>query len=466
MIEGLHAIVGSEGIVPPEPVYCLDGRVPLTMVAPASEEETASLVAYAYETRSPFVVSGCATALSAVRPSHEAWWLLNTRRLRGVVDYSPEDLVITVRAGTTLAEVQSFLKAHGQYLPWNVPLPERATIGGIVAGNRSGSWRYRHGTPRDRLLQVRAIRGDGVAFRSGAKVVKSVAGYDMHRLLCGSWGTLSVLTEVTLKVAPLPPVFEAVGWLCDWDQLEPTLAELMCAPLQPDGLSVWVQPTDSTEPFPTIYHQSIVLLPHPTGQPYQSLQPTSASSPVSVLEPPPPIVYEPAEEVLPETEMEASLQTARGQLKPYVLLEFSGRPAGVQGQLEWLRAHGYPVEPVAHEWLATLQNLLSPCAHRFMLQLLMRPNEIAEAMLQWGRPGISMLAHAGSGVLYLWGESEAPLPFLLERLRHTAFRWRVLRIPAEARADLPLLPLSPGERTLMNALKHAFDPAGLMGSIL
>jgi glycolate oxidase FAD binding subunit len=154
------------------------------------------------------------------------------------MDYSPQDLVLTVGAGMTLHAVQELLREHRQYLPWNPALPQQATLGGIVSSNRAGSWRYRFGTPRDRLLAARAVTPDGVAFKSGAKVVKSVAGYDIHRLLCGAWGTLAVLTEITLKVQPLPQHFEAVGWKTSWDALEPTLTELMQMPLQPDGISV------------------------------------------------------------------------------------------------------------------------------------------------------------------------------------------------------------------------------------
>ncbi|CUU34801.1 MAG: FAD-binding oxidoreductase [Armatimonadetes bacterium] len=464
MIEGLHAIVGSEGVLACEPAYCLGRRTPATVVAPQSEEEVAALVKYAAKARFPFVIGGGGTALSMLEPPAEAWWLLSTRRLKGVVDYAPEDLVLTVRAGTTLAEAQQLLSQHRQYLPWNVPLPEQATIGGIVSGNRSGSWRYRHGTPRDRLLQVRAVRGDGVAFRSGAKVVKSVAGYDIHRLLCGAWGTLSVLTEITLKVAPLPPVFEVVGWFSTWDVLEPTLAHLMGAPLQPDGMTVLAFAGESLTAYGAVAHESQAIAPSGTGiTPRASLIQASATG---VLTPPPPVVYEEATQTFPEPETEAALQTEPATSRPFVLIEFSGRPEGVRWQIEWLRSQGYPAEPVEPAMLKSLQNALAPRTHRFMLQLLMRPNEVAEAMVQWSRPGVSMLAHAGSGVLYLWGESVEPIPFLTERLRHTAFRWRVLNWAEDARADLPPIPLSEGERRLMQALKQAFDPAGVLPRIV
>ncbi len=464
MIEGLHAIVGNAGMLPCAPEHRLGSRSPATVVAPQSEAEVAALVEYAAKAHFPFVIAGGGTALSLLEPPDEAWWLLSTQRLKGVVDYAPEDLVLTVRAGTTLAETQQLLSQHRQYLPWNGPLPEQATIGGIVSSNRSGSWRYRHGTPRDRLLQVRAVRGDGVVFRSGAKVVKSVAGYDIHRLLCGAWGTLAVLTEITLKVAPLPPAFEAVGWFSTWDALEPTLAHLMSAPLQPDGITVVAFAGESLTAYGAAVHESCATVPTEHGTtPRASLIRASAAG---VLTPPPPVVYEEAVQTLPEPETEVEVRTEPVASRPFVLIELSGRSEGVRWQREWLRTQGYPAEPVKPAMLESLQNALAPRMHKFMLQLLMRPNEVAEAMVQWSRPGVSMLAHAGSGVVYLWGESVEPLPFLTERLRHTAFRWRVLSWAEDPRAELPPMPLSEGERRLMQALKQAFDPAGVMPRIV
>jgi glycolate oxidase FAD binding subunit len=197
-----------------------------------------ALLEYTHAMRTPCIAAGSGAYLTHLIPPERPWWLLSARRLSRVVDYSPQDLVLTVGAGMTLHAVQELLREHRQYLPWNPALPQQATLGGIVSSNRAGSWRYRFGTPRDRLLAVRAVTPDGVAFKSGAKVVKSVAGYDLHRLLCGAWGTLAVITEITLKVQPTPQHFEAVGWQTSWDALEPTLAELMQMPLQPDGISV------------------------------------------------------------------------------------------------------------------------------------------------------------------------------------------------------------------------------------
>lgn len=132
--------------------------------------------------------------------------------LRGIVDYEPAELVITAEAGTPLAEVEAALAAHGQRLAFEPPRFARLlwgdtgapepTLGGIVAANVSGSRRLAGGAARDHFLGFEAVSGDAVRFRAGGRVVKNVTGYDLPKLIAGSWGTLAVLTRVTLRVVP------------------------------------------------------------------------------------------------------------------------------------------------------------------------------------------------------------------------------------------------------------------------
>jgi glycolate oxidase FAD binding subunit len=138
--------------------------------------------------------------------------IVDLRAFRGVVDYDPAELVVTVRAGTPLAEVEALVHAQDQMLAFEPfdhgPLFGRpagaATIGGVVAAGVSGSRRLSRGAVRDHLLGFRAVSGRGEAFVGGAKVVKNVTGYDLPKLAAGSWGRLFALTEVTLKVLPRP----------------------------------------------------------------------------------------------------------------------------------------------------------------------------------------------------------------------------------------------------------------------
>ncbi|MDH3953595.1 MAG: FAD-binding protein, partial [Gammaproteobacteria bacterium] len=123
----------------------------------------------------------------------------------GVVDYQPSELVITVRAGTTISELQQVLARENQVLASEPPeFDGKATVGGTLACNLSGPSRPWHGSIRDHVLGVRIINGKGEHLRFGGQVMKNVAGYDVSRLQAGAMGTLGILTEVTLKVVPRP----------------------------------------------------------------------------------------------------------------------------------------------------------------------------------------------------------------------------------------------------------------------
>ena len=121
----------------------------------------------------------------------------------GIVDYDPEELVLTARAGTSLVEIEAAVAARGQMLAFE-PYGDGATIGGVVAAGISGSRRLSRGAARDHLLGFKAVSGRGEAFVGGGKVVKNVTGYDLSKVTTGSWGRLAALTEVTLKVLPAP----------------------------------------------------------------------------------------------------------------------------------------------------------------------------------------------------------------------------------------------------------------------
>jgi glycolate oxidase FAD binding subunit len=123
----------------------------------------------------------------------------------GVVDYQPTELVVTVRAGTTLSELQEILAEENQFLACEPPeFDGKATVGGTLACNQSGPSRPWYGSIRDHVLGVRLINGKGEHLRFGGQVMKNVAGYDVSRLQAGAMGTYGLLTEVSLKVLPQP----------------------------------------------------------------------------------------------------------------------------------------------------------------------------------------------------------------------------------------------------------------------
>ncbi len=485
MREGLYAIVGAAGVSADTDSYRIGDALPAAVVSPENEAEVCALLEYAQGMRAPCIVAGSGTHLTHLTPHEHAWWLLSTRRLNRVIDYSPQDLVLTVGAGMMQQAVQELLRAHRQYLPWNLALPEQATIGGIVASNRAGSWRYRYGTPRDRLLAVRAVRTDGVAFKSGAKVVKSVAGYDLHRLLSGSWGTLAAITEVTLKVQPLPPLFEAAGWFTSWRHLEPTLAELMRLPIQPDGVTVVAlreREAQRRSGLRAVAHTELqwgatpsnrarldwsgqgaggVRLGHKRRQPSATLTETPRLGRVELPTPP----------ALPEPETLLQPLTAPETPQPFVLLEFSGSPDGVAWQIQHLRERGYPAEPVDEAQLRQLRDWLAPRQHALMLQILLHSSEVAEAMAQWtALPGVSTIAHAGNGVLYVAADENGLTETLIQRVRALNAKYRVLNgamwLCEQTGGELPRLTLGAGERRLMQRLKHALDAKNLLPTLV
>ena len=130
--------------------------------------------------------------------------VLNTRRLAGVREHRWQDLTATVGAGTPWAEMQRELAQHGQIVALDPLWPEQATVGGVMATNDSGALRLRYGSLRDLMIGMTIVLADGTIARTGGKVVKNVAGYDLHKLMTGAFGTLGVIAEVTFRLHPLP----------------------------------------------------------------------------------------------------------------------------------------------------------------------------------------------------------------------------------------------------------------------
>jgi glycolate oxidase FAD binding subunit len=198
---------GGDASASRRPMPALSGDTLL----PETAEELAEIVAIAAAEKRPLEVIGQGSKRGFGRPVQTAY-TLDLSALSGIVSYEPEELVLVARAGTPLADLEAALREHRQHLAFEPadygPLYGgalgRGTIGGALATNLSGPRRLKAGAARDHFLGFTAVNGRGEVFRSGARVVKNVTGYDLAKLMAGSHGTLAVLTEVILKVLPAP----------------------------------------------------------------------------------------------------------------------------------------------------------------------------------------------------------------------------------------------------------------------
>ena len=202
----LQRIVGEPGILPDAQIanYTIDGLTPKAVVLPASVWEIQDVLRFAAAQHLSVIPAGSGSKLQSGNPPEKVDIVLAMTRINEVVEYEPADLTVTVEAGIQLTALQEKLADNGQFLPLNPPYASRCTLGGIVAANASGSLRLRYGTARNLVLGLRVVQASGTVVKSGGKVVKNVAGYDVNKLYIGSFGTLGILTEMTLKLSPIP----------------------------------------------------------------------------------------------------------------------------------------------------------------------------------------------------------------------------------------------------------------------
>jgi glycolate oxidase FAD binding subunit len=174
-----------------------------TAIAPANTEEVAAILRFAHENRLAVVPWGGGTKQGWGYPVTPAV-LLETHRLNVIREHTWQDMTCTVEAGCTWTSLQSALAHHGQCVALDPLWPERATAGGIVATNDSGVFRLRYGGLRDLIIGMTIVLADGTVAHTGGKVVKNVAGYDLHKLMIGAFGTLGVITSVNFRLHSIP----------------------------------------------------------------------------------------------------------------------------------------------------------------------------------------------------------------------------------------------------------------------
>lgn len=203
--------------------------------SPATRKELIALVRQWHDAASPWIPSGLGTRLDWGPPLDARHPVLSCRGLNRVIDHAVDDLTITVQAGCPLTDLQAVLAERGQWLPLDHPRGEaEGSIGGLVARGLAGGLRQRHLGVRDQIIGITLLRSDGVEARAGGRVVKNVAGYDLMKLLCGSWGSLALITELTLRVQPIRPAHGTLLLHGDLSSQNSFRAELLRSTLTPE----------------------------------------------------------------------------------------------------------------------------------------------------------------------------------------------------------------------------------------
>ncbi|HYP27764.1 MAG TPA: FAD-binding oxidoreductase [Blastocatellia bacterium] len=210
MIEGIKKTAGSLGSivggehVQENPPLRVDDHEPSMLVLPGSSEEVAACLRVCSEAGLSVIPAGFMSWLDGGNLLRRADVVLSLRRMSRMIDYSPPDLTITVEAGTPLGDLNSAALAEGQWLPLDPPGGSGVSVGAVVSCASTGPLRFGFGTVRDYVIGLRLAHADGTLSKSGGRVVKNVAGYDMNKLYVGSFGSLAVITEATFKLRPMP----------------------------------------------------------------------------------------------------------------------------------------------------------------------------------------------------------------------------------------------------------------------
>lgn len=242
-VADLNARLDEPVARPAVPTDTVQGVSPQLVVEPTAPEHVSQILAWATETGRTVIVRGGGTKIGWGPAPSSIDVLLSMSAMRGVQAHRHGDLTATVLAGTTLSATNAVLAEHRQWLALDPPNGRSATIGGIVAANDSGPRRHWHGAPRDLIIGMTLVRADGVIAHSGGIVVKNVAGYDLARLLTGSFGSLGVIVNATFKLAPRADASRTVAVdFPDTGRCAPYVSGLLAQAAMPTALELAVPP--------------------------------------------------------------------------------------------------------------------------------------------------------------------------------------------------------------------------------
>lgn len=239
-LSNLRRLLGEIQARPPSSADpTLDGMQPSIVLEPETEDKASKALAFCHEEGLGVLPVGSATRIHIGNFPARLDIYLSTSRLKGIVDYEHRDFTVTVRAGTTLSELEAETQKERQYLPWNPPQADRATVGGVIASGSPGIRRQPGARPRDLLLGFEGLLADGTLIKAGGRVVKNVSGYDLMKLIAGSMGTLVLITRAHLRLRSVPEV--VASWVTTFDGLDEVsrvISHLRRARLDPEAVAV------------------------------------------------------------------------------------------------------------------------------------------------------------------------------------------------------------------------------------
>mgnify|MGYP002654402294 CR=1 FL=1 len=381
------------------------------MITP-EPRELQELVRELHRRSAPWLPAGLGTRLHwgppvQPAPDENQPTVVSTARLNRVLEHNPGDFTITVEAGTPLQAVQEALARHRQWLAVDWPWGGRASgagsgsVGGLVARGLAGGYRQRYLGIRDQLIGISLLRTDGIAARAGGKVVKNVAGYDLMRLLCGSWGSLALITDVTLRTLPVPP----------------------------ERRGLWLE-----GPLPDLVRLSRWLL-------NSSLSPERVEW-LRMADAAPGVLVSLAS-ISPQT-LEEQVTCIAGKAQEHGCSSQALSPEEVLVRLDQGRGSGR-----ATDWL---------------LRLGVRPDRGADLLEEQALAGIPVVLGAASGLAMAWADARCMPAYRVESLRRRCQELggflTVLCQPAES--SIPAW-LDAPSRPLIEAVKRQFDPRQQLG---
>jgi glycolate oxidase FAD binding subunit len=383
----------------------VDGVVPRQIVEPADASELAAALQAASRDKQITVLRGGGTKLGWGRPPSSIDLLVSTAKLNSLLVHRHGDMTATAHAGTSLAQLNRELARHGQWLPIDSAF-DAATIGGIVATNDSGPVRHRYGTPRDLLIGVTFALTDGRIVKAGGHVVKNVAGYDLGKLVSGSFGTLGAIVDATFKLLPIPQASSTLDAAYDdGEVMARDVMKVSTSQLEPMAFDVMLD-----------------------GGQYR-LRLLFASSPAAVaaqVESAQRLLSKPSSVITGEREMEVWTEQTRSP--------WAGTGAVIR--FGWLPAKLAEVTTLMHD----VQQIAGP---------------------------VVMAARVGTGAGLMRIDADAPTQVaVVERLRSSTWvgNVAVLRAGAELKQQIDVWGPPASASDAARALKRMFDPSGILNA--